>query len=91
MVIRRTNKIGKEVVFRSGCPDHLTTDVFCDGKTMVINEPIEKLMQSWYDWDMRGNHIQHAFSYLNDDQREFLMTGITPEEWAKIFPPEDEE
>jgi hypothetical protein len=24
------------------------------------------------------------------EDREFIMTGITPEEWAKVFPPEEE-
>ena len=34
--------------------------------------------------------IQHAYPMLSDDQREFILTGITPEEWAAAFP-EDEE
>lgn len=25
--------------------------------------------------------IQQTLPWLNDDEREFLMTGITPEEW----------
>lgn len=39
--------------------------------------------------------IQDAFPHLNADDREFIMTGITPEEWEKTFgvddlPDEDE-
>ena len=35
--------------------------------------------------------IQHIFPHLSDDQREFLLSGITPQEWNVLFPPEDEE
>jgi len=33
--------------------------------------------------------IQRAFPNLSPDHREFLMTGITPEEWAETFPTDD--
>ena len=32
-----------------------------------------------------GELIQNAFPNLSADDREFLMTGITPEEWDKAF------
>jgi len=38
-----------------------------------------------------GIMIQNAFPNLNPDDREFIMTGITPEEWAEIFADSDEE
>lgn len=33
----------------------------------------------------KGAMIQSAFSMLSADDREFIMTGITPEEWAETF------
>lgn len=30
--------------------------------------------------------VQEAFPNMNADDREFLITGITPEEWAAMFP-----
>lgn len=30
-------------------------------------------------------HIQDVFPELGADDREFLMTGVTPEEWADAF------
>lgn len=36
------------------------------------------------DW-MGGTLIQNAMPNLTADQREFLMTGITPEEWEEAF------
>ena len=32
-----------------------------------------------------GMYIQDAMPQLNDEQREFMMTGITPEEWDATF------
>lgn len=37
---------------------------------------------------MSGGLIQNCFPTLNPDQREFILTGITPEEWDNIFPEE---
>lgn len=36
------------------------------------------------DWE-HGTLIQTAMPYLTADQREFLISGITPEEWEKAF------
>ena len=38
---------------------------------------------------MEGALIQNAFPMLNADQREFIMTGITPDEWNSMFPEEE--
>lgn len=32
-----------------------------------------------------GELIQNAMPHLSADDREFLMTGITPEEWDEAF------
>jgi len=29
--------------------------------------------------------IQDIFPNLNDDEREFIKTGLTPEDWEEIF------
>ena len=34
---------------------------------------------------VHGAPIQEAMPQLNADEREFIMTGITPEEWAETF------
>jgi hypothetical protein len=36
-----------------------------------------------------GALLQNAFPHLSAGEREFLKTGITPEEWDATFPPED--
>lgn len=32
--------------------------------------------------------IQQAFPNLSPNDREFIMTGITPEEWSNLFTPD---
>ena len=36
------------------------------------------------DWQA-GALIQDVMPELNDEQREFMMTGITPREWQEQF------
>jgi len=35
-----------------------------------------------------GVSIQVAMPHLSPDEREFIKTGITSDEWTKLFPPE---
>tara|TARA_R100001594_G_scaffold39952_1_gene71793 strand:- start:383 stop:589 length:207 start_codon:yes stop_codon:yes gene_type:complete len=38
-----------------------------------------------------GTLIQNAMPHLTPDEREFIMTGITPDEWNNAFSDEEEE
>lgn len=35
-------------------------------------------------------YIQNAFPYLSADDREFLISGMSPEGFDRLFPPDDE-
>ena len=37
--------------------------------------------EQWKEWKAGGKLIQNAFPNLTDDEREFLLTGVTAEEW----------
>ena len=52
--------------------------------TKEINVTQEQL-DKWQD----GMHIQNAMPNISPEDREFIMSGITPEEWRAHFP-EDE-
>lgn len=39
-------------------------------------------LASWQD----GAHIQVAAPHLSDQDREFIISGITPDEWDEMFP-----
>lgn len=52
------------------------------GKTNEMDLPITyEQVQLWQG----GELIQNAMPNLTPDQREFLMTGITPAEWEETF------
>lgn len=59
------------------------------GLTMKVNTrelPItEKQYQMGILFMEKGAMVQSAFSMLGADDREFIMTGITPEEWVETF------
>jgi len=37
-----------------------------------------------------GALVQVAFPQLNAAEREFILTGITPKEWAEVFGEDDD-
>jgi hypothetical protein len=41
-------------------------------------------------WKYSGQFIQDYFPNLSADDREFLLTGVTPEEWNELFPPDED-
>lgn len=54
-------------------------------KELVIKCPIAKLRQGMSAWVVDGKFIQDALPLLTTGEREFLMTGTTPEEWEVMF------
>ena len=42
-----------------------------------------------YDWEVEGVLIQYAMPNLTADEREFIKTGITPQEWDGMFGGDD--
>ena len=47
--------------------------------------------EEWLAHLLTHNMIQDAFPQLTPEEREFLKTGYTQEDWNEIFPPEGEE
>jgi hypothetical protein len=52
------------------------------GKEHVMD--IDVTFAQMREWN-NGTLIQDAMPNLSDDEREFLMTGITPQEWEELF------
>lgn len=50
--------------------------------SQYTQEEFERRLSSW---KQRRVMIQEAFPELSEDGREFIMTGITKEEWDKEF------
>ncbi len=56
------------------------------GKVHVMDIPVTE--EQIIAWD-RGAMIQDAMPNIPPEQREFIMTGITPEEWNETFGQEE--
>lgn len=54
-----------------------------NGKTYQWEIPVTQ--EQINDWQ-KGTKIQNAMPNIGPDQREFLMTGITPDQWEELFP-----
>lgn len=48
------------------------------GKSTTMDLPVTEEQLSRHE---QGEFIQKAFPHLSADQREFIKTGITPDEW----------
>ena len=58
------------------------------GVLRTLDLPItEDQIEMWEN----GAKVQDAFPNLTHTQREFILTGITDDEWDETFPPEDNE
>jgi len=41
--------------------------------------------EDYISWKTNGFSIDEAMPYLNNEDREFILSGITKEEWASAF------
>jgi len=57
-------------------------------KQMQINCTSEQYLEGMKAYKA-GAMMQNAFPFLHTDEREFLISGTTPEEWAEMFGEED--
>jgi hypothetical protein len=56
------------------------------GKDNTIKlDMIQMVFDDCYVAWSEGAFIQDAFPMLNQDQREFIQTGLTPEDWSMLF------
>ena len=64
-----------------GCHVTKRSGISGDLNSIFIPNLCVDSVDSW----LNGEKIQDALSYLSPAQREFIKTGITPEEWTEIF------
>ena len=89
MEIIRKNRFGEEYILRQEVEYDGTltgrTTIQTGTKSITVDHTIDKVNMGWYAWLVQGKFIQDAFPFLNADEREFLMTSLTTDEWAKLF------
>ena len=60
----------------------ITRKSLISGNINSMSLPITE--EQYNAWE-QGTLVQVAMPHLSPDEREFVMTGITPEEWAETF------
>jgi len=58
------------------------------GKKNEMDLPVTPVQLDY--WDKSKRLIQDIFPWLTVEQREFLISGVTPEEWNKYMKPPKE-
>jgi hypothetical protein len=90
LAINRVNVHGLQFYIRQVATDSKQSLVRCKKdnvmKEMIMNYSIHDINSSWHKWTNQGHFIQDAFSYMTAEEREFLLTGLTPKDWDAIFP-----
>lgn len=51
--------------------------------TGIVHSMEIDVTQEQMDRFDRGEKVQHVFPHLDADKREFILNGITPEEWKE--------
>lgn len=69
--------------------DRAVLIVLQNGKKMQIECSARQYLAGVEEYN-RGAMIQRAFRFLTTDEREFLMSGLSPEEFSDLFGEEDE-
>ena len=67
------------------------TSLFTQRRNTMTLPVLKPLFDDAFAAWQRGALVQDCFPALTADEREFLISGSTPEEWAEAFPPEPEE
>jgi uncharacterized protein (DUF779 family) len=52
------------------------------GKINEMNLDITE--EQYFSWKT-GDLVQNVFPHLNSKEREFIVSGITPQEWKEVF------
>ena len=60
----------------------ITRKSLISGNINTMSLPITE--EQYTAWE-QGTLVQNAMPHLTPDEREFVMSGITPEEWAETF------
>jgi hypothetical protein len=57
------------------------------GKVNVLDIPVTT--EQLNKWEVEGALIQDAMPDLSPEHREFILSGLTPEDWNELFPDDE--
>src|SRR4030042_6957512 len=87
MQVIKRSRSGLSFVVSSTCEHSNKTSIRLqdDTRSIEVDMPLQAFLKAWNEWQTGGKFIQDAFATLSHNEREFFMTGMTPEEWDDLF------
>lgn len=82
---QRENRLGMKYLIREVSHKEVVIQLRGSEKAILVKAPMQVILAAWYKWQILDQFLQDAFAFLNEDEREFLLTGLLPGEWDKIF------
>lgn len=80
-----TNRAGLRYTITELSSDKIKLELQSTNKVRTLNIGFERFIYAYNAWKIKGELIQNAFPTLNASEREFIMTGISDEEWDTMF------
>lgn len=62
---------------------YITSKSVITGVSHTRNIPVNP--DDYIAWKSGFGSIHELMPYLNDEDREFILSGITPKEWDEVF------
>ena len=78
------NLTAREIIGEAKIVIEKTSDITGKLSGMLIGINFNDFVKAFDAWQS-GKLIQDAFPTLDADEREFIKTGISPEEWEAMF------
>lgn len=82
---QRENRLGMKYLIREVSHKEVVIQLKGTEKAIVVKVPTQVVLAAWYKWQILDQYIQDAFAFLNEDEREFILSGLMPGEWEQIF------
>ena len=82
--VLRKNKMGLDYKISQDNTQDFTT-IWQGRRSIQVKADVGQINRGWYAWFHEDKLAQDAFPFLNHAEREFLISGITPDQWNEMF------
>lgn len=85
-------RTGKLVEILQLDPEHIQVTMISPRTRTANTRVMPGTVETYHRWSSgAGDLIQIEFPDASAEDREFLLTGYTPEDWEILFPPEPDD
>jgi hypothetical protein len=81
----RENRLGMKYLISEVSRKEVSIQLKGTEKIIFVKVPILSILAAWYKWQILDKFIQEAFDFLNDNERDFILSGLSFQEWNEIY------